>query len=246
MVTVITNLFSVLPFFGNNLVQFIWGGFSVGNATLNRFFSLHFLFPFIIAAFTLAHLVAIHDAGASNPLGVNSSVKLIPFHPYYTLKDIFGFILFILIFSLFIFYIPNYLSHSDNYIPANPLVTPSHIVPEWYFLPFYAILRSIPNKTIGVIAMVGAILSLAILPYVHLHIIANGKFRVIYRIVLKLFFTSFILLIWIGQEVASEPYILIGQILSVIYFSFFYIIVPLLSFFEYFLYHFYMKFKSIY
>lgn len=236
-VTVITNLFSVIPFFGSTIVQFIWGGFSVGNATLNRFFSLHFLFPFIIAAFSVGHLIAIHDAGASNPLGVSSSVKLIPFHPYYTFKDLFGFFIFAFFISIFVFYIPNYLGHSDNYIPANPLVTPSHIVPEWYFLPFYAILRSIPNKTIGVLAMVGAIASLAILPFVHLHIISNGKFRLFYRFLLFLFFTSFILLLWIGQEIASQPFILIGQILTFIYFSFFFILVPLISFIEYFLYH---------
>lgn len=243
-VTVITNLFSVIPIFGSSIVQFIWGGFSVGNATLNRFFSLHFLFPFIIAAFSMAHLIAIHDAGASNPLGVNSSVKLIPFHPYYTFKDLFGFLVFIFFFSIFVFYIPNYLGHSDNYIPANPLVTPSHIVPEWYFLPFYAILRSIPNKTIGVLAMVGAIFSLAVLPFLHLHIINSGKFRYFYKINIYLFFTSFILLLWIGQEIASQPFILIGQILTVFYFLFFYVLIPFISFLEFFLFNYRASFYS--
>lgn len=236
--TVITNLLSVVPIIGQTLVEYIWGGFSVGNATLNRFFAIHYLLPFILAAFSIAHLIALHDAGASNPLGISSNKILINFNPYYTFKDILGFLIFFLLLSFMIFYYPNYLGHSDNYIPADPLVTPHHIVPEWYFLPFYAILRTIPNKTLGVIAMLLAILSLLIIPFFHLHIINSSKFRILYRYNIYLFFIIFILLIWIGQEVVSQPYIYIGQILTINYFLFFYLWIPFISWFEFFLFSF--------
>lgn len=236
--TVITNLLSVIPFFGQNLVEFIWGGFSVSNATLNRFYAIHYLLPFIIVAFTIAHLIALHDAGASNPLGISSNKKLINFNPYYTYKDILGFLIFIFLIIIMVFYFPNFLGHSDNYIPADPLITPTHIVPEWYFLAFYAILRIIPNKTIGVIAMIIAIFSLLLLPYLHLHVINSSKFRFFYKYLLYLFFTIFILLIWIGLEIASQPFIIIGQILTINYFLFFYFWIPFISWFEYFLFSF--------
>jgi len=165
--TVITNLFSAIPLVGNSIVEWLWGGFSVDNATLNRFFSLHYLMPFLIAGFTLIHLSLLHSTGSNNPLGVNLYVDSIPFYPYFYVKDLFAFFILIFLFSFFVFFYPNTLGHSDNYIPANPLVTPAHIVPEWYFLPFYAILRSIPDKLGGVIAMVSAIIVLLFLPIIN-------------------------------------------------------------------------------
>ena len=156
--TVITNLFSAIPFIGGSIVEWLWGGFSVDNATLNRFFSLHYLMPFAIAGLTLVHLSLLHTVGSNNPLGVNTNVDSVSFYPYFYVKDLLAFFILIALFSFFVFFYPNALGHSDNYIPANPLVTPPHIVPEWYFLPFYAILRSIPDKLGGVAAMGGAIL----------------------------------------------------------------------------------------
>jgi len=164
--TVITNLFSAIPLVGGSIVEWLWGGFSVDNATLNRFFSLHYLMPFVIAGLTMVHLSLLHTTGSNNPLGINSNVDTVPFYPYFYVKDLLAFLLFISLFSFFVFFYPNALGHADNYIPANPLVTPPHIVPEWYFLPFYAILRSIPDKLGGVVAMVSAILILLLLPII--------------------------------------------------------------------------------
>jgi len=179
--TVITNMLSAIPWIGSDLVQLVWGGFSVDNATLNRFFSLHYLLPFIIAALIVVHFMGLHEHASNNPLGINSNVDKVPFHPYFTYKDLFGLFIFLIFFSIFIYFAPNILGHSDNYIPANPLVTPTHIVPEWYFLPFYAILRSIPNKLGGVIAMIGAILILLLLPYLHTSEIRSSSFRPIQK-----------------------------------------------------------------
>jgi ubiquinol-cytochrome c reductase cytochrome b subunit len=162
--TVITNLFSAIPLVGFSIVEWLWGGFSVDNATLNRFYSLHYLMPFLIAALTLVHLTLLHQHGSNNPLGINTNVDTISFYPYFYVKDAFSFLILLTIFSFFVFFYPNALGHPDNYIPANPLVTPPHIVPEWYFLPFYAILRSIPDKLGGVVAMISAILALLLLP----------------------------------------------------------------------------------
>jgi ubiquinol-cytochrome c reductase cytochrome b subunit len=235
--TVITNLLSTVPFIGKELVEYIWGGFNVGGPTLNRFYSIHYLLPFIITAFTIAHLIALHDVGGSNPLGFRSNIKLINFHPYFSLKDYLGFILLIFLLLLIVFYNPNKLGHSDNYIPGNNLITPSHIVPESYLLPFYAILRSITHKRLGVIAMLASILILLIIPYLHYHIINSSKFRPMYKKGLYLFFICFLLLFYIGQAEVEAPYILIGQILTLFYFSFFILFIPIISFLEYFLYH---------
>jgi len=179
--TVITNLFSAIPGIGSSIVEWLWGGFSVDNATLNRFFSLHYLFPFIIAGVTVIHFSFLHKIGSNNPLGVNKLTNSISFYPYFYVKDLLAFFYLIFFFFIFVMYYSNALGHSDNYIPANPLVTPAHIVPEWYFLPFYAILRSIPDKLGGVIAMVGAIILLFILPFITNSNIRNGSFRYIYR-----------------------------------------------------------------
>lgn len=237
-IAVITNLLTVIPYVGHDLVQYIFGGFNIGGATLTRFYSLHYLLPFIIAALSLAHLITLHQVGGSNPLGLNSvsSISLVNFHPYYSFKDLFGFVLALSLLLFLVFFYPNLLGHSDNYIPANPLVTPTHIVPEFYLLPFYALLRSIPNKTLGVLALLSAILVLLLLPFIHLGLVHTSLFRPVYRVFLYIFFAVFLILMYLGQAVPSEPFITIGQILGVYYFTFFIILIPLISFVETFFY----------
>ena len=233
--TVITNLVSAIPLIGDSLVTWLWGGFSVDNATLNRFFSFHYLFPFIIAALSLIHLALLHQDGSGNPLGINSSMDKIPMYPYFIIKDFFGIIVFLIFFSIFVYFYPNLLGHPDNYIEANPMVTPAHIVPEWYFLPFYAILRSIPHKLGGVIAMVSAILVLILLPWVHSTEIRSSRFRPIYRFGYYTILSCCLILGWIGGMPVEEPYVIIGQIASFYYFFFFLILLPLIGSFEKFL-----------
>ena len=230
--TVITNLFSAIPFVGGSIVEWLWGGFSVDNATLNRFFSLHYLMPFLIAGVTLAHLSLLHGAGSNNPLGINTNVDTIPFYPYFYVKDLFSFLLLLAFFSFFVFFYKNALGHSDNYIPANPLVTPAHIVPEWYFLPFYAILRSIPDKLGGVAAMGGAILILLLLPIINTSEIRSSKFRPIFGIAYWFLVSDFLLLGWIGQKPVESPYIEIGMIATAFYFTFLLVLVPLIGLLE--------------
>ena len=229
--TVITNLFSAIPFIGNDIVTLLWGGFSVDNPTLNRFFVLHFLLPFVIMAVAGLHVVALHTHGSSNPTGVEKKTKedSIPFHPFYTIKDIFGLGVFLIIFSAFIFYVPNYLGHPDNYIPANPMVTPSHIVPEWYFLPFYAILRAIPSKLGGVIAMGGAVMILAFLPWLDTSKVKSGRYRPLFKKFFWVFVADAILLGWLGSKPAEEPYILIARLAGTYYFFHFLILMPMLG-----------------
>ena len=176
-VTVITNFFTAIPFVGTEIVEWLWGGFTIKNPTLNRFFSLHFTMPFIIAGATILHLSVLHRDGSNNPLGISGNIDKIPFHPYYSIKDLFGFSIFAIIFSLFIYYAPNVLGHADNYIPANPLVTPPHIQPEFYFLFAYTILRSIPNKLLGVIALFCSLLILLVLPFTHTSYIRSCQFK---------------------------------------------------------------------
>jgi quinol-cytochrome oxidoreductase complex cytochrome b subunit len=237
-IAVITNLLTVIPYVGHDLVQFIYGGFNIGGPTLTRFFSLHYLLPFIIAALSLAHLITLHQVGGSSPLGLNSvsGVSLINFHPYYSFKDLLGFVIASLLLIFLVFFYPNLLGHSDNYIPANPMVTPTHIVPEFYLLPFYALLRSIPNKTLGVLALLSAILVLLIIPYIHLGLIHTAIFRPVYKVFLYVFFTVFLLLMYLGQAVPSEPFITLGQLLGLYYFGFFLVLIPLISFLETFFY----------
>jgi len=220
--TVITNLASAVPFVGGAIVEWLWGGFSVDNATLNRFFSLHYLFPFLITGLVIVHLSLLHSAGSNNPLGINKNVDSISFYPYFYVKDLFSFLILVAFFSFFVFFFPNTLGHADNYIPANPLVTPAHIVPEWYFLPFYAILRAIPDKLGGVVAMVGAICVLLLLPIINTSEIRSSKFRPIYSIAYWFFVADFLILGWIGQQPVETPFLEVGQIATAFYFIFFF------------------------
>jgi len=230
--TVITNLASAIPVVGEPIVQWLWGGFSVDNATLNRFFSLHYLLPFLITGLVIVHLSLLHTTGSNNPLGINKNVDTISFYPYFYVKDLFAFLALVAFFSFFVFFYPNTLGHADNYIPANPLVTPAHIVPEWYFLPFYAILRSIPDKLGGVAGMVGAILILAVLPIINTSEIRSSKFRPIYGIAYWFLVSDFLLLGWIGQKPVETPYIEVGQIGTAFYFFFFIVLIPLIGIVE--------------
>lgn len=226
--TVITNLLSAIPYLGTELVQWLWGGFAVDNATLTRFFTFHFLLPFVIAAITIIHLLFLHQTGSTNPLGVESNVDKIPFHPYFTYKDVFGFVAITAILVILTLIDPYGLGDPDNFIPANPLVTPPHIQPEWYFLFAYAILRAIPNKLGGVIALVASIAILFIIPFTNIRKFRGLPFYPINQILFWLIVSLLILLTWIGARSVEDPYILTGQILTILYFSY-YIIDPLLT-----------------
>nr|YP_010119641.1 cytochrome b [Ceratocystis papillata]YP_010119655.1 cytochrome b [Ceratocystis colombiana]QRB98258.1 cytochrome b [Ceratocystis fimbriata]QRB98314.1 cytochrome b [Ceratocystis cacaofunesta]QRB98272.1 cytochrome b [Ceratocystis fimbriata]QRB98286.1 cytochrome b [Ceratocystis papillata]QRB98300.1 cytochrome b [Ceratocystis colombiana] len=231
--TVITNLISAIPWIGQDIVEFIWGGFSVNNATLNRFFALHFVLPFILAALVLMHLIALHDvAGSSNPLGISGSYDRIPFAPYYLFKDLVTIFIYIFVLSMFVFFAPNYLGDSDNYIMANPMQTPAAIVPEWYLLPFYAILRSIPNKLLGVIAMLFAILIIMLLPIADLGVSKGFQFRPLNKVAFWAFVANFLILMVLGAKHVESPFIEFGQISTVLYFSYFVVVLPLISIFE--------------
>ena len=226
--TVITNVFSAIPVVGVSIVKWLWGGFSVGQPTLNRFYSLHYLLSFVITLLMVIHLIFLHENKSGNPLGTEVRVDTIPFTPYFMVKDLFVVVLFIMFFAFFVFFAPNYLGHPDNYIAANPIVTPAHIVPEWYFLPFYAILRAIPNKLGGVIALAGAIIMLFILPFIAKPKIRSAFFRPLYKVVFWLFVVDCLLLAWIGGKPVEHPYQIIGVLATVFYFLFFIPIVPLI------------------
>jgi ubiquinol-cytochrome c reductase cytochrome b subunit len=231
--TVITNLMSAIPWIGQDIVQFIWGGFSVNNATLNRFFALHFVLPFVLAALALMHLIALHDSsGSGNPLGVSGNYDRLPFHPYYIFKDLITIFLFIIVLSVFVFFMPNVLGDSENYVMANPMQTPPAIVPEWYLLPFYAILRSIPNKLLGVIAMFAAILALLIMPFTDLSKLRGNQFRPLSKLAFFIFVANFLILMQLGAKHVESPFIEFGQISTVLYFSHFVFIVPFVTLLE--------------
>lgn len=219
--TVITNLLSAIPYLGKILVQWIWGGFSVNNATLTRFFTFHFIFPFIILAIIIIHLLFLHQTGSNNPIGLNSNIDKIPFHPYFTIKDTLGFIIIIIILLILTLINPYILGDPDNFIPANPIVTPPHIQPEWYFLFAYAILRAIPNKLGGVIALIISIIILIIIPFYQKRKFQGTQFYPLNKFLFWLFFTNILLLTWIGARPVEPPYILIGQILTITYFLYF-------------------------
>lgn len=230
--TVITNLLSAAPYIGQDLVQWIWGGFSVDNATLTRFFTFHFILPFIIAAMSIIHLLFLHQTGSSNPTGLNSNLDKVSFHPYFSYKDLFGFVILLGALAALSTFSPNLLGDPDNFTPANPLVTPPHIKPEWYFLFAYAILRSIPNKLGGVLALLFSILILFLIPLTH-----TSKLRsLIFRPIAKIFFWTLIantaILTWIGGQPVEDPFVVIGQITSGLYFLIFVLLVPTLGLLE--------------
>jgi ubiquinol-cytochrome c reductase cytochrome b subunit len=229
--TVITNLFSAIPLVGDSIVTWLWGGFSVDNPTLNRFFSLHYLLPFVTVGVVFLHIAALHITGSNNPLGIDPKgpQDTIPFHPYYTVKDSVGLIVYFIVFAFLVFFSPNYLGHPDNYIPANPLVTPAHIVPEWYFLPFYAVLRAVPDKLGGVLLMFSAIAILFVLPWLDTSPVRSMRFRPIARWFLLLWTVNFFVLTWVGGKPAEQPYILIAQLSTAYYFAYFLVILPLLG-----------------
>ena len=231
--TVITNLMSAIPWIGQDIVEFIWGGFSVNNATLNRFFALHFVLPFVLAALALMHLIALHDSsGSGNPLGVSGNYDRLPFAPYFIFKDLITIFLFIIILSIFVFFMPNVLGDSENYVMANPMQTPPAIVPEWYLLPFYAILRSIPNKLLGVIAMFSAILALLVMPFSDLSKLRGIQFRPLSKIAFFIFVANFLILMQLGAKHVESPFIEFGQLSTTLYFAHFLIIVPFVTLLE--------------
>jgi len=217
--TVITNLASAIPFIGTDIVYWLWGGFSVDNATLNRFFSFHYLLPFILVGLVIVHLILLHENGSNNPLGIKSIIiDKVPFNPYFTVKDIFGLVIFAILFVYLVFFDPNLLGHPDNYIPGNPLVTPAHIVPEWYFLPFYAILRCVPHKLSGVILMLFSIIILIVMPFFVNSQIRSSQFRPLAKILFWLFLNNCLLLGWLGGNPAETPYVEIAQFCTIFYF----------------------------
>jgi len=230
--TVITNLLSAIPYIGTDVVQWVWGGFSVSNATLNRFFSLHYLLPFLLAALGVVHLICLHVDGSNNPIGVRSDLDKVPFHTYYTSKDWYGIVAFVLFFCSLVYLAPNLLGDPENFIQANPLVTPVHIQPEWYFLFAYAILRSIPNKLGGVVAMFASLLVLFLLPWIHTSRLRGLTFRPLARLAFWFLIADFLLLTWIGSQPVEEPFILIGQLASIFYFGYFLVLGPLLGYIE--------------
>ncbi|ETO91866.1 MAG: cytochrome b [Candidatus Xenolissoclinum pacificiensis L6] len=231
--TVITSVVSAIPFVGDAFVVWVWGGYSVDDPTLNRFFVLHFLIPILIAGMSMLHVVGLHQFGSNNPVGIEVEKKdKIPFYPYYIVKDMVTVVLFFLVLFLFVFFAPNYLGHPDNYIEADPLVTPMHIVPEWYFLPFYAILRAIPNKLGGVIAMLGALFIWFVLPWLDFSKIKSGRYRPYFRSAFCIFIANFFFLMWLGGQPAEEPYITLSRLAVVLYFAHFLVILPLISKYE--------------
>lgn len=233
--TVITNLFSAIPFVGDSITTWLWGGYSVDNPTLNRFFSLHYLLPFMIAGVVVLHVWALHVVGQNNPTGVeakNVERDTVPFTPYATTKDAFAMSLFMIFFAWFIFYVPNFLGHPDNYTPANPLVTPAHIVPEWYYLPFYAILRAVPSKLGGVIAMFSAIIVLVFLPWLDTSRVRSANYRPAYKVFFWLFVIACIGLGYLGSQPPEGGYTIAARIFALYYFAFFLIIMPVLGLFE--------------
>jgi ubiquinol-cytochrome c reductase cytochrome b subunit len=233
--TVVSNLFGAIPLVGENITAWLWGGYSLGNPTLNRFYSLHYLFPFLIFALVVLHIWALHVPGNNNPIGIDikkNKNETMPFHPYMVMKDLLAMLAFILVFLGFVFYAPNFLGHPDNYIPANPLVTPAHIVPEWYLLPFYAILRAIPSKLGGVIFMFASIFILVLLPWLDTSKVRSATFRPLYKKFFWILVAMVILLAYLGAKPPEGIYVILARIATAYYFIHFLIILPLLGRYE--------------
>jgi ubiquinol-cytochrome c reductase cytochrome b/c1 subunit len=231
--TVITSMFSAIPIIGDPIVTWLWGGFGVDNATLNRFFALHYLLPFVICGLVIFHIWALHIPGSNNPLGIEvAPADKIPFHPYYTVKDAFGLGVFLLVFFGVVFWWPNGLGHPLNYVEANPLVTPPHIVPEWYYLPFYAILRAIPDKLLGVVAMFGSILILFVLPWLDTSRVRSATFRPVFRLFFVLFILNGLMLGWCGSQLAEGPPLIMSRVGTFWYFFHFFVILPVVGWME--------------
>jgi ubiquinol-cytochrome c reductase cytochrome b/c1 subunit len=229
--TVITNLFSAFPVVGESIVTWLWGGFSVDNPTLNRFFSLHYLLPFVLFGVVFLHVAALHITGSNNPLGIDPKgpQDTLPFHPYYTFKDSVGLVVYFVVFAVLVFFLPNYLGHPDNYIPANPLVTPPHIVPEWYFLPYYAILRAVPDKLGGVLLMFGSIAVLFVLPWLDTSPVRSMRFRPIAKWFLLVWLVAFFVLMYCGGKPPEGIYVVLARVSTAYYFLYFLVILPLLG-----------------
>jgi quinol-cytochrome oxidoreductase complex cytochrome b subunit len=232
--TVITNLFSAIPLVGKSIVTWLWGGYSVGEPTLNRFYALHYLLPFVIVAFVGLHLIALHRFGSNNPIGIEPKEPqdTIPFHPYYTVKDLFGLIVFLIVYAVFVFYEPGALLNPDNSIPANPLFTPTHIAPEWYFLPYYAILRAIPNKLLGVAAMFGSIFVLFLLPWLDTSSVRSARFRPIFRVFFWILVVDCVLLTYAGVQAPEGTWLALSRLGAAYYFLHFLVILPLVGYLE--------------
>lgn len=235
--TVITSMVTAIPIAGKTIVQWLWGGYTVNNPTLHRFYSLHFVLPFVIVGMSLIHLILLHKEGSNNPIGSDTNIDDLPFYPYFAVKDAFAFFSFLVLFGTFVLYLPNTLNHPDNYIPADPMHTPAHVVPEWYFLPFYAILRSIPHKAGGIIAMISSIFVLFLIPFIYNSDLRNTTYRPIFKICFWLFISDFIILTWIGQKPVRDTYIFVGQIATIYYYIFFLIFIPFVGKIESFLVH---------
>ena len=230
--TVITNMVTAIPIAGQSIVDWLWGGYTVSNPTLNRFYSIHFVLPFVIAGLTLVHLALLHKVGSNNPLGSDTGIDDVPFYPYFVSKDLFALSCYLLVFAILVFYFPNTLNHPDNYIPADPMETPAHVVPEWYFLPYYAILRSIPQKAGGILAMLGSILVLFVIPFINTSEIRSTTYRPIFKVFFWLFLADFVILTWVGQKPVKNTFVAVGQIATSYYFFFFLIVVPVVGLIE--------------
>lgn len=232
--TVITSMVTILPG-GQTIVEWLWGGYTIKDPTLRRFYTLHFLLPFIIAGVTVLHLILLHQVGSTSPIGSDTGVDDIPFYPYFVLKDLFAFTIYLLVFATLVYYFPNFLNHPDNCIPADPFETPKHVVPEWYFLPYYAILRSIPHKTGGILCMFGSIAVLFLIPFINTSVVRNTTYRPIFKVFFWMFVSDFIFLMWLGQKPVKDVFSEFGRYATVIYFMFFLILLPISGKIEHFL-----------